>query len=104
MLPFDLHVLSIPPAFNLSQDQTLQFSFLTMQSIPSFIINSTSCQSLFVTQCTTNNYRLILNRISEVIYIVCFFNLKSKQTTQIPTQITLSCFKILKSQNNIQTN
>ena len=25
MLPFDLHVLSIPPAFNLSQDQTLQF-------------------------------------------------------------------------------
>ncbi len=24
MLPFDLHVLSIPPAFNLSQDQTLQ--------------------------------------------------------------------------------
>ena len=27
MLPFDLHVLSIPPAFNLSQDQTLQFKF-----------------------------------------------------------------------------
>jgi hypothetical protein len=26
MLPFDLHVLSIPPAFNLSQDQTLQFN------------------------------------------------------------------------------
>ena len=26
-LPFDLHVLSIPPAFNLSQDQTLQFKF-----------------------------------------------------------------------------
>ena len=23
-LPFDLHVLSMPPAFNLSQDQTLQ--------------------------------------------------------------------------------
>jgi hypothetical protein len=27
MLPFDLHVLSMPPAFNLSQDQTLQFKF-----------------------------------------------------------------------------
>ena len=26
MLPFDLHVLSIPPAFNLSHDQTLQFN------------------------------------------------------------------------------
>ncbi|CAD6871925.1 hypothetical protein [Methylomonas fluvii] len=27
LLPFDLHVLSIPPAFNLSHDQTLQFNF-----------------------------------------------------------------------------
>ena len=26
VLPFDLHVLSMPPAFNLSQDQTLQFN------------------------------------------------------------------------------
>ena len=26
MLPFDLHVLGMPPAFNLSQDQTLQFN------------------------------------------------------------------------------
>ena len=25
MVPFDLHVLSIPPAFILSQDQTLRF-------------------------------------------------------------------------------
>lgn len=25
MLPFDLHVLSMPPAFNLSQDQTLHY-------------------------------------------------------------------------------
>ena len=25
LLPFDLHVLSMPPAFNLSQDQTLRF-------------------------------------------------------------------------------
>ncbi len=29
MLPFDLHVLSIPPAFNLSHDQTLQFNNVT---------------------------------------------------------------------------
>ncbi len=26
MLPLDLHVLGMPPAFNLSQDQTLQFN------------------------------------------------------------------------------
>ena len=30
-LPFDLHVLSMPPAFNLSQDQTLQFKLLAAQ-------------------------------------------------------------------------
>ena len=28
MLPFDLHVLGLPPAFTLSQDQTLHLSFL----------------------------------------------------------------------------
>ena len=28
LLPFDLHVLSIPPAFNLSHDQTLQFNIM----------------------------------------------------------------------------
>ena len=28
MLPFDLHVLGMPPAFNLSQDQTLQFELV----------------------------------------------------------------------------
>ena len=30
MLPFDLHVLSLPPAFNLSHDQTLHFKFLKL--------------------------------------------------------------------------
>ena len=28
MLPFDLHVLGLPPAFTLSQDQTLHLSFV----------------------------------------------------------------------------
>ncbi len=27
MLPLDLHVLGLPPAFNLSHDQTLQLKF-----------------------------------------------------------------------------
>ena len=46
MLPFDLHVLSIPPAFNLSQDQTLHSKltvlkgtiFLTLSHL-SFALN-----------------------------------------------------------------
>ena len=33
MLPFDLHVLSMPPAFNLSQDQTLQFNLVVSIAI-----------------------------------------------------------------------
>jgi hypothetical protein len=28
VLPFDLHVLGLPPAFTLSQDQTLHLNFL----------------------------------------------------------------------------
>ena len=32
MFPFDLHVLSTPPAFILSQDQTLMFKSLILAS------------------------------------------------------------------------
>ena len=32
IIPFDLHVLSIPPAFVLSQDQTLKFENLMLCS------------------------------------------------------------------------
>ena len=28
LLPFDLHVLGLPPAFNLSHDQTLQLKYI----------------------------------------------------------------------------
>ena len=45
LLPFDLHVLGMPPAFNLSHDQTLKFNltrhfWLTNQT-PKDLINST---------------------------------------------------------------
>ena len=30
MLPLDLHVLGMPPAFNLSQDQTLQLKLVKL--------------------------------------------------------------------------
>jgi hypothetical protein len=39
MKPLDLHVLSLPPAFNLSHDQTLQFNVTcqaTLLSDPTF--------------------------------------------------------------------
>ena len=40
VLPFDLHVLGMPPAFNLSQDQTLQFN------------PNTSFETSYFTACT----------------------------------------------------
>ena len=30
LLPLDLHVLGLPPAFNLSHDQTLQFKIIVI--------------------------------------------------------------------------
>ena len=38
MLPFDLHVLGMPPAFNLSQDQTLQFNLALLVSFTSLYL------------------------------------------------------------------
>ena len=36
--PFDLHVLSTPPAFVLSQDQTLQISFLELNALHGYSV------------------------------------------------------------------
>ncbi|WP_212734549.1 hypothetical protein, partial [Escherichia coli] len=36
--PFDLHVLGLPPAFNLSHDQTLQFKSLMLKEL-NFVMN-----------------------------------------------------------------
>ena len=43
---FDLHVLSIPPAFILSQDQTLHFEFVAL--FDCFLLQS--CHFLYLTQ------------------------------------------------------
>ena len=39
LLPFDLHVLSMPPAFNLSQDQTLQLKFKQTSCFKALLMN-----------------------------------------------------------------
>ncbi len=38
LLPFDLHVLGLPPAFNLSHDQTLQFKSFMLKEL-NFVMN-----------------------------------------------------------------
>ena len=53
MLPFDLHVLSLPLAFILSQDQTLHchdsfISFSTLPSSFSLLVNELVFQRFFI--------------------------------------------------------
>ena len=48
MLPFDLHVLGMPPAFNLSQDQTLQFNLFSLLLSVSFNTQSLRVPTQFV--------------------------------------------------------
>ena len=51
-LPLDLHVLGLPPAFNLSHDQTLQFkSFLLVSTLS---IKESGETSGSITQITHN--------------------------------------------------
>lgn len=39
MLPFDLHVLGLPPAFNLSHDQTLRYSKILIELLYSLFFS-----------------------------------------------------------------
>src|SRR5258708_27513239 len=54
--PCDLHVLATPPAFRLSQDQTLQLNFLDTRSLlrPTVTSHAASCMGVYV--------RLMLSR------------------------------------------
>ena len=60
MLPFDLHVLGLPPAFTLSQDQTLHLKF--SRTNPLMLRNAESAQlhySLYV-YLRTNTLKLMV--------------------------------------------
>ena len=48
MLPFDLHVLGLPPAFTLSQDQTLHLSFAAFrpEGLPANCLSAVSSSKL----------------------------------------------------------
>ena len=67
LLPLDLHVLSTPPAFNLSQDQTLHLKLLNFQLKR---VNSNPLLDFLVTRSMT-----------------------PKCMTRVPTQITCRIFK-----------
>ena len=58
MSPLDLHVLGTPPAFVLSQDQTLPFNPIqTLKLFPVLKLNSSESLSLLITLLSFNLYR-----------------------------------------------
>ena len=85
MLPLDLHVLSLPPAFNLSHDQTLQFKILMQVSFRTASLMNVwfllFCKGLSFKSSTSCQPKLVFSR--------CFI-------LQVPTQITW-LDKLLKS-------
>ena len=70
VLPFDLHVLGMPPAFNLSQDQTLRFSLLDPK------VNSYEAF-------TPTSSRSSLNHLGWTLA-----SMDSSSTRKAPTQVT----------------
>ena len=59
LLPLDLHVLGTPPAFNLSQDQTLQFDL--NQNLPAqrIEVNSLLFRAFEVSTKTFSDFRTL---------------------------------------------
>ena len=69
LLPFDLHVLCTPPAFILSQDQTLNFCLIFFSFKPSGL---SLFSYLFFGQFSV---RLVLFSLKDIVYfsMYCFF-------------------------------
>ena len=95
MLPFDLHVLSIPPAFNLSHDQTLQFNDVTFLS---FETNSEEREPKF--KCSKNllfriDFNYLASQVTSVYCKLCkFFKALFVLPLRVPTQIVFLLFDL----------
>ncbi len=66
--PFDLHVLGMPPAFNLSHDQTLQFNL--------------ACYAL---------YKIKTSYLIDVVVLLCTFACSCKYSTSVLVQQVYLC-------------
>ena len=73
MFPFDLHVLGMPPAFVLSQNQTLQLNFLFRKFLLKFVrLNRTNIKL---------SHNISFKEICEPTYFWRYFTLFSCQRT-----------------------
>lgn len=59
MLPFDLHVLGLPPAFTLSQDQTLHLKFPARTEVLANALSAVSSQP-----------KLLFTRILRCLFLI----------------------------------
>ncbi len=94
MLPLDLHVLGLPPAFNLSHDQTLQFKFDAREL--NFVMNYVFTQRLGI--------HLLSEDIKNPCHFECPHRLSDKLLKSSATRlsahrcevayITLSSFRV----------
>jgi hypothetical protein len=70
---FDLHVLSMQPAFNLSQDQTLQFNPLCQYKLAKLLFGS--LQYISIPPCFPKNWclRILLTQAPAQICLMIFY-------------------------------
>ena len=74
--PFDLHVLGTPPAFVLSQDQTLKKLYLKLLRAPNQVLNNLSSKftqefSLAVNSISKSMLKQSINKLSKVFVRLC---------------------------------
>ena len=80
MLPLDLHVLGLPPAFNLSHDQTLQFKFDAREL--NFVMNYVFTQRLGI--------HLLSGDIKNPCHFECPHRLSDKLLKSSATRLSLT--------------
>ena len=82
MLPFDLHVLGLPPAFTLSQDQTLHLSIaarteVLANALSAVALSKAQTDSLLAFACFLDSFGLCVKRLR-----------MDNATGQTPAQVT----------------
>ena len=90
LLPFDLHVLSMPPAFNLSQDQTLQFKVPT----PDQKNKLPGHRLMLVAEKAEPCSKLTKFKLNSDLFRAWSLSNHGFTMTRAPTQVTCSLLKI----------
>ena len=83
MSPLDLHVLGTPPAFVLSQDQTLAFDSVLNLEVSFKLKTHLRIDCLFFDTTRENRVRVLLDSVSFSRIMCRAFRLRSRATAQL---------------------